>query len=351
MFRRPVRTCSFMAGMLLGGMLVASCAPAADWVVLRGQSDDFPGRVSLDPPPLPAPDNAPLALPVPDPAAETWTPEQVLPRSLTEPALKNDTGDTVKVVSEALASLQFTWLAGSGDDFGFFSGVFQELPKSGHSAVATAMVQPGWGIHWINGADSLKLEPRLYQFTIPLDCTTEIDDVWTVDMGITPGWFTDGVNKRPEMFRLLGHYVVTARMTSEHLLTLGFVYLDRDDIAALPVAGLIIDQPHRGRRFELVFPRPHLAWRIAEYGEAACWFTLTGELGGGSYAIKRYDRTNDVMTYRDLRLIGGLEFLKGKRLLGSVEAGWVFDRSLEFRTENGNQKPGDTALVRMTLAY
>lgn len=351
MLSRPVKTCSFAAGMLLGGMLFPSCAPAADWVILRGQSDDSPGRVSLDPPSVPASEDLPSSLPAPEQAEEAWTPEQLLPRSVTEPALKNDTGDTVKVVSEALASLQLTWLAGSGDDFGFLSGVFQELPKSGHSAAATAMAQPGWGIHWINGADSLKLEPRLYQFTIPLDCTTEIDDVWTVDMGITPGWFTDGVNKRPEMFRLLGHYVVTARMTSEHLLTLGFVYLDRDDIAALPVAGLIIDQPHRGCRFELVFPRPHLAWRIAEYGEAACWFTLTGELGGGSYAIKRYDRTNDVLTYRDLRLIGGLEFLKGKRLLGSVEAGWVFDRSLEFRTENGNQQPGDTALVRMSLAY
>lgn len=349
--RLAVKTVSLTAVVLACGILFGSCSLAADWVVLRGQSDDSPGRVSLDPPPLPAPGDPPVALPAPDPAAETWTSEQLLPQSATEPSLKVETTKTEESVSEALASLQLTWLAGSGDDFGFFSGVFQGLPKEERSSAAAMMARPGWGIHWINGADSLKLEPRLFQFTIPIHCSTEIDDVWTVDMGVTPGWFTDGVNKRPEMFRLLGHYVVTARMTSEHLLTLGFVYLDRDDIAALPVAGLIIDQPHLGRRFELVFPRPHLAWRIAEYGEAACWFTLTGELGGGSYAIKRYDRTNDVMTYRDLRLIGGLEFLKGKRLLGSVEAGWVFDRSLEFRTENGNQKPGDTVLVRMTLAY
>lgn len=333
--------------MVLGGMLVASCAPAADWVVLRGQSDDSPGRVSLDPPPVPGPDDPPVALPTPDPAAEAWTPEQLLPES----SLKVETIDTEDSVSSALASLQLTWLAGGGNDFGFLSGVFQKQPSTGHSAAAALMAQPGWGIHWLEGTDSLDLEPRLYQFTIPIDLSTEVDGGFAVDMGVTPGWFTDGVNRRPEMFRLLGHFVVTAPVSAEHQMTLGFVYLDRDDIAALPVAGLIIDQPAFGRRFELVFPRPHLSWRLTDDGESSCWFTLTGELGGGSYAMKRLDRTNDVMTYRDLRLSGGLEFRKGERLRGLCEAGWAFDRSLKFRTHRGDQSPGDTVLVRMTLAY
>jgi len=259
-------------------------------------------------------------------------------------------GDQVKDSDRKyLTGPELTYVGGGSENLGMFSLIFSKLEEPGEAS-AYLLGRPGWGITWLSGPETPEVPPRLYQFSIPLGTGVEGDE-WKVSASLTPAWMTDGVNRRPEMFRLMGHAALTRKLSDNNSLTAGFVYLNRDDIAALPVAGIVIDQPDRGRRLELVFPRPHLAWRLHEFSQSSYWLTMTGELGGGSYAIKHQDRTPDVMTYHDLRMITGVEFHDRGELAGRLEAGWVFDRSLEFRTNRGNQDLKDTFLVRMTLAY
>lgn len=211
--------------------------------------------------------------------------------------------------------------------------------------------QPGGSVTWIDGDPALDLPDRLYQFSIPIQIEANSESDVAFDYNITPSWFTDGVNRRPEMFRLQGAANAYYRLNPRDSLIGGFVYLNRDDIPVLPVFGMLIDDEDNGRRFELVFPQPRLMWRLSPRNGSSIWGVISGELGGGSWAIKRTDRTPDVLTYRDYRLTGGIEVRSHDGLRGMLEAGWVFGRRLESRTGLGEADLGDGFLARVWLEF
>lgn len=248
-------------------------------------------------------------------------------------------------------ALLFTYVPGGGDDFGWFGFELRDLPPARMPQASMLTAQPGWGITWLNGPQTNDLPPQLYHIGLTLGGQTEINDDLVLDLAISPMWFTDWENRRPEAFRLMGRGAWYLRIGDNTQAAAGFVYLNRDDIAVLPVAGLIIADEVRGQRYELVFPRPKLSWRLSGSETTSRWFTLGGELGGGSWAIKRPDRKPDVITYRDLRLVAGWEFhgIKGRR--AAFEAGWLFGRALESRTGRNDYDPPDAAMLRMVLDY
>jgi len=248
-------------------------------------------------------------------------------------------------------ALIFTFIPGTGDDFGMFGFEFRGTPEPHMPETSMMTAQPGWGITWLNGPQNNDLPPQLYHFAFTLGGQAKVNDDLVLDLALTPGWYTDLENRRPEAFRLMGRAAWYYRLDDVTQLAVGMVYLNRDDIPALPVAGVIFDDVEAGHRFELVFPRPKMSWRLVETEESSRWFSIGGELGGGSWAIKRPDRKPDVLTYRDLRLVGGLEFhgIKGRR--AAFEAGWLFGRAIESRTGRDDYDPPDAAMIRMVLDY
>jgi hypothetical protein len=248
-------------------------------------------------------------------------------------------------------ALVFTYIPGSGDDFGMFGFEFRGTPEPHMPEVSMLTAQPGWGITWLNGPLNNDLPPQLYHFAFTLGGQAKVNDDLVVDLAITPGWYTDFENRRPEAFRLLGRAAWYYRLDQQTQVAAGFVYLNRDDIAILPVAGLILDDEGAGHRYELVFPRPKMSWRLSETGTSSRWFTLGGELGGGSWAVKRPDRKPDVLTYRDFRFVGGLEIHGEDGRRAAFEAGWLFGRAIESRTGRDDYNPPDAAMIRMVLDY
>lgn len=249
------------------------------------------------------------------------------------------------------SALVVTSLPGSGDSFGLFSVDFRSAPRVDLPQSGTLSMPTGWGITWLDGPTSMDLPPQLYHLTIDMGGVSRVNDQWTFDLGVTPGWFTDFENRRPEAFRMMGRAVAYRDLDSHRQVAAGFVYLDRDDIPALPVVGMVLDDPDAGYHHELVFPRPRLSWRWKETVDTSRWVYVGSELGGGSWAIKRQDRTPDVVTLRDLRLLGGLEFRSNQRRLATIEAGVVFGREIETRTGIGDYSPPATGMVRMWLDY
>ena len=81
-------------------------------------------------------------------------------------------------------------------------------------------------------------------------------------------------------------------------LVFGIDYLDRGDIKLLPVGGLIWT-PNPAMRFEVVFPRPRAVFQLSDRYR----LYVSGELGGGSWAIRRVSQDDDLATYRDLRVL------------------------------------------------
>jgi hypothetical protein len=128
---------------------------------------------------------------------------------------------------------------------------------------------------------------------------------------------------------------------------LGVEYLDRDDISLLPVAGIVF-KPADHVRLDAVFPRPRLAVQVMDSDR---WIYVAGELGGGTWAVERVDLTSDNATYRDLRMILGVEQRPDIGRTSSLEIGYVFDRELSYRSGIGDYAPADAFMLRTVARY
>jgi hypothetical protein len=131
----------------------------------------------------------------------------------------------------------------------------------------------------------------------------------------------------------------------------GVTYLDRHDLPVAPIAGLRLMR--NDFAVDLLIPQPRLAYRYHVTDEQAeSWVYVGGALGGGSWAYEREDTgLHDVVGYRDYRLLVGHETKAREGIRGVLEAGYVFERRLEFQHGPGDFSPGDSWFLRLGLVY
>ena len=146
--------------------------------------------------------------------------------------------------------------------------------------------------------------------------------------------------------QLPGHGVGFLTVRPELDLVFGVDYLDRADIKLLPVAG-VIWKPNLDMRFELVFPRPRAVFQLTDTYR----FYVSGELGGGSWAINRPTLGDNVATYRDLRVCVGFESVDKDGRQAAIEVGYLFDRRLEYTSCIGNMQLDDAVMLRLLTMY
>jgi len=241
-----------------------------------------------------------------------------------------------------------TWNAGSGDTLGIVDLDVREVlvfPR-----VTGFMITPGFASHLLNGPDTTDLPSALYDNWIEARWLKKVNDAWTFDLAFAPGLFTDYENTSDGAWRFPGRAMAIYAHSPELQLVGGLLYLNREDIAALPMAGLIWT-PNDSFKAELLFPRPRLLRRLSGDESFSRWFYLGGEFGGNSWGIRRADGvpgapTNDVVTYSVLRFFMGLETKKPKGFTPRIEAGFSFNRSIEYRSSVGNFDPDNAAMIR-----
>jgi len=245
---------------------------------------------------------------------------------------------------------RYTMIAGQGNDLGMdildaetTVAVF-EMP--GHKFT----VSPSGGIVFVDGPIRTDLPPRLYTGQIEFKWFGQIATPVFCELALMPALFTDGDNTGSDALRLQGRGVGYLAFSEQTQAVLGATYLDREDVPILPVFG-VIHSPKDGVKFELVFPRPRISERISsgEYGET--WVYAQGELGGGSWAIERKNGRDDIASYRDYRLMFGLEQRNAPDWTAGIEAGYVFGRALEYESGRGDYDPDDTFLLRVALSH
>ncbi|WP_010586359.1 hypothetical protein [Schlesneria paludicola] len=247
----------------------------------------------------------------------------------------------------------FGWIAGSNDQLGMLELDFEPLSRTRFVPPnpRTFSIDTTFGAKWLNGPSTTDLPPQLFDILINLGTTHRISRRTIVDAMLSPGWYTDFSNKGIEAFRLPWHVISYSQTFDSCQTVLGVTDLARDDIHLLPVVGLIFATPESDLRLDLVFPKPRVAWRCYRGGKDEGWLYMGGELGGGSWAISRADRSYDVVTYRDYRLTTGFEARSSKGHATRVEAGWVFNRSVSYRSEIGNYSPTDSLMIRISSDY
>ncbi|MCX7427823.1 MAG: DUF6268 family outer membrane beta-barrel protein [Planctomycetia bacterium] len=220
------------------------------------------------------------------------------------------------------------------------------LPSKRHPLLIT----PGYAVHFLDGPRVSDVPARLYDTYVQFRWLHKLSPRWSADLSVTPGVFSDFEQSSDEALRITGHFGAMWDWTPMAKIALGVAYLDREDLRILPFAG-IIWEPTPDLKLELMVPRPMIAKRIywtGELGEEVQdWLYLAGELGGGSWAIRRESGVNDVLTYRDLRVILGLE----RRVLFGVdyrlEVAYVFARKVEYESPTPSFTPSGTVMVRL----
>src|SRR5690606_30403513 len=94
----------------------------------------------------------------------------------------------------------------------------------------------------------------------------------------------------------------------------------------------IIYEPTPATRLDLIIPRPRFAWQTAGStpGDER-WLYVGGEFGGGLWSVTRPSTGDlDVISYSDWRLLAGYERKIQGGLSWRTEAGYVFNRDLDY---------------------
>jgi len=253
--------------------------------------------------------------------------------------------------------LESTWLApGAGaDDFGVLDLDLRSVfgfPCPTRSS--PLVVTPGFAVHFFDGPTQSDLPGEVYDAYAQFRWTHRLLPRLRADAAVTPGWYSDFRQGSGEALRISGHGVGIYTWSPTAKIVLGLSYLDRKDVEFLPVGGLVWT-PNEDTSFELVSPRPRIARRVTWFGSRGDaiqdWVYVAGEFGGGAWAVRRASGLDDLVTYRDYRLILGTERKRTGGLSGVVEMGYVFGRKLEYDRFSPDLKPADTLLIRGGLTY
>lgn len=249
-----------------------------------------------------------------------------------------------------------TWLgSGSAGGFGITkleSRVVFGLPIP--SRRSPLVVTPGFAVNYLDGPVGADLPPRTYEATLQFRWWKRFTPRFGIDFAIAPGVFSDFQQSSDEALRFPGYMAGKFEWTPTLDLVLGAAYLDRDDVNFLPIGGLIW-RPRPDLKLELVAPRPRIGRRIywfGAYGEAVQdWAYVAGEFGGGTWAFQRSTGVDDVVNYRDYRVILGWERKALGGLDARLEAGYVFSRTIEYASSVPDVEPDDTLMLRAALTY
>jgi hypothetical protein len=214
------------------------------------------------------------------------------------------------------------------------------------------IVTAGFGGTATDPAAGSDIPAGLYDGYVQARWMRKIGDRFGVDLAVSPGWYADFRNDSAQALRITGHGFGAWEADENLRVVAGVIYLDRYDVDILPAGGLLWT-PADDRRFELIFPRPRLAWRIAELPQASHWLYLAAEFGGNQWAMESNTGRDQIIVIRDYRLLAGWE--RRPADLGvswRVEAGWVTGRKVEYYlADTPWLSPSDTFVVRAGLWY
>lgn len=233
------------------------------------------------------------------------------------------------------------------------------------------LLTPGFAIHYWDGPVTLAPNPADPTPRDPADLPPQTFDAW-LDVAwnpqITPwlggelsfrtGIYSDFRRITEDSLRYMGKGMLVLTMTPSFTVKAGIWYLDRNRVKLLPAGG-VIWTPNQDIRFEIFFPEPKIARRLAIYYNTEWWAYLRGEYGGGAWTLRRADiafspvaNQLDAFDYNDLRFAGGVEFVRLNGLRGLFEVGVAFDREIRYRSNVPQvYYPTTTVFLRASIAY
>lgn len=259
-----------------------------------------------------------------------------------------ETGGSPPWIVPYETKLRTTVLPGNGDDLGLVNldgRLTLAMPR-----VPGLTVTPGAIVTFVDGPIRTDLPSDLYSVWVELQYMKKLSPRWALQFAVAPGLYTDFEEVDSDAVRITGRALAFYGLSQQTQIAFGVVYLDRENVSALPAVGLI-HQPSESVRYEVIFPRPRALFRVKKTATGEGWLYLAGEFGGGSWSIQRESGASDVVTYGDLRFIAGYEWRNGDKRKVFVEGGWVFEREVEYDSGLGDFDPNQTGLIRAGVSF
>lgn len=311
------------------------------WQPYAGPGSEIPPAVpgSVPVPGIPA--DAPIYPPTP----EAWD----LRASLTPPDARN--GFFQK------ARFQATWLPQLNDDSLGWTDLRWEVMTAlpFFTRENPILITPAYELHFLDRPEGFDLPPRLNDLTMDFHVFRVYQNAWIFDFAVTPGLYADDYSfDSSDACRINGRGVAVYAPNPYWKYLLGVQYVNGAWAKIVPIAGFVYE-PNDDVKYEAVFPRPRVAWRLANSpvpGRDEYWFYLLGEFATSIWAFEQNDGTPDVFAYRDIRFILGLEHKIVGGISHRVELGWVFRRDMKIAS-SGPHEIGleDTLLMRVGVVY
>ncbi|MDZ7620022.1 MAG: hypothetical protein U1E05_23725 [Patescibacteria group bacterium] len=269
------------------------------------------------------------------------------------------TGNVQRFLQEA--RLDYVWMIGHGEkEFGANDvevyGTFA-LPFF-HNTQTPLLVTPGFAVHFWEGPittaeNPAAVPPGVYDAYLQGGWTPLVAKSCGGELAVRVGVHSDFkyVDKHSLRYEAKGLGVLS--FSPNVKVKAGVWYLDRNRVKILPAGGLVWTPqgPDGNVVFEILFPNPRIAFRLADYQNTEWWLYGRGEYGGGAWAIKRANGDKDRVDYNDLRAAAGLEFIR-PRFSGLFEAGIAFEREIRYVTGPPPiTHPRSTFFLRGSLAY
>lgn len=217
------------------------------------------------------------------------------------------------------------------------------------------LITPRYAVHFLDGAETFDLPDQVYDASIEFRHMRKFGaGPWAMDVAVTLGHYSDYEGDDDDAFRVSGRGIGVYEAQPGVKWLLGVAYLNRAGASVLPVVGVIYD-PNPSVSYELIFPRPRVAWQLPwsdpQNGDER-WAYIAGEFGGGVWSIERPSSgMHDLLTYSDVRIIAGYE----RKIIGGLtrrfEVGYVFARELEFESATPDVDLDDTLFARLGLTY
>lgn len=201
-----------------------------------------------------------------------------------------------------------------------------------------------------NGGNS-SLPGSAYSFGVGMKLHSPEVNRWSVEFGFDPTIATDFKSGlESEAFLFDGYGVAFWRASPQFMVALGVAYWDRVDNIILPYAGVVYT-PNDLWEFRLLFPKPRVSYFLGTPNGVATWAYVGAEYHVEAYQVDAFPGARvDRVQIQDWRVVGGLRFEAGW-LTSYIEAGWVFDRNVDFEKVGTDFSINNGFITRVGLRF
>lgn len=216
------------------------------------------------------------------------------------------------------------------------------------------VVQPFFRADHLNGPTQVDAPSTLYSTGATFFHRKQWNERISTIAILTPSVRSDFTTS-DNAFRLFGLGLVNWQCRDELSIGLGAVYLDRADLGVLPAVGLTWT-PNPWWKIDLIMPRPQINRRLwKDGGFAEGWAFAGASLGGNTWAVTREAGLtageSDELTLSGIRLFAGYEKFQTGNRGWKVETGYVFNRSLEYESDNIELDLADALFIEATWKF